>query len=225
MTRETALRLLVVDDHDLVRAGLSTILGAAGIDVVGEASSGPDAVAAAARLRPDVVLIDIEMPGGDGLTATRRILADCPDTRVLVLTMFDLDEYVFTAMRAGASGFLLKTTPPARLVEAVRACADGETPLAPSVTRRLIDSFIRRSPAPPAGQVPREFQQLTPREIDVLKAVARGLSNVEIGARLYLAEPTVKTHITHILAKLGLRDRVQAAVLAHEAGLVQADDW
>jgi DNA-binding NarL/FixJ family response regulator len=158
------------------------------------------------------------------LSATGRILADCPTTRVIVLTMFDLDEYVFQAMRAGASGFLLKTSPPAKLVEAVRACAAGETPLAPSVTRRLIDSYVRRAPLPLVGQLPPALRDLTPRELDVLRAVARGLSNVEIGAELFMAEPTVKTHITRILAKLGLRDRVQAAVLAHEMGFVQHSD-
>jgi DNA-binding NarL/FixJ family response regulator len=168
--------------------------------------------------------MDIEMPGGDGLTATRQILADCPETRILMLTTFDLDEYVFQALRAGASGFLLKTTPPARLIEAVRACAAGETPLAPSVTRRLVDSFVRRTPAPPDGQPPTELRTLTPRELEVLKTMARGLSNVEIGAELYMAEPTVKAHVTRILAKLGLRDRVQAVVLAHETGFVQHHD-
>jgi DNA-binding NarL/FixJ family response regulator len=165
--------------------------------------------------------MDIEMPGGDGLTATRTILAAGPHTRVLILTMFDLDEYVFQALRAGASGFLLKTTPPARLVDAIKACAAGETLLAPSVTQRLIETFVQRPPAPPGGALPATLRDLTPREVDVLKAVARGLSNAEIGAELYLAEPTVKTHITRILAKLGLRDRVQAVVLAYETGLVR----
>ena len=220
----TPVRVLVVDDHDLVRAGLVSILDTAGLSVVGEAANGPDAEREAGRLQPDVVLIDIEMPGGDGLSATGRILADCPTTRVIVLTMFDLDEYVFQAMRAGASGFLLKTSPPAKLVEAVRACAAGETPLAPSVTRRLIDSYVRRAPLPPAGQLPPALRDLTPRELDVLRAIARGLSNMEVGAELFMAEPTVKTHVTRILAKLGLRDRVQAAVLAHESGFVQRSD-
>jgi DNA-binding NarL/FixJ family response regulator len=216
------VRVLLVDDHDLVRGGLSAILGATrGIAVVGEASSGPAGVAAARELGPDVVLMDVEMPGGDGLTATRAILAACPGTRVLMLTMFDLDEYVFQALRAGASGFLLKTTPPARLVEAVRACAAGEMTLAPSVTQRLVHTFVQRPPLPAEDAVPTALRDLTPREIDVLRAVARGLSNAEIGAELYLAEPTVKTHVTRILAKLGLRDRVQAVVLAYETGFVR----
>jgi DNA-binding NarL/FixJ family response regulator len=217
------VHVLLVDDHDLLRAGLSAILDAAGLDVVGEAATGPEAVDAARRLHPDVVLMDIEMPGGDGLTATRQILTDCPGTRILMLTMFDLDEYVFQALRAGASGFLLKTTPPATLIEAVRACAVGETPLASSVTRRLIDNFVERAPAPTDGQPPHALRTLTPRELEVLKTLARGLSNLEIGAELYMAEPTVKAHVTRILAKLGLRDRVQAVVLAHESGFVRHD--
>jgi DNA-binding NarL/FixJ family response regulator len=217
----TDIRVLLVDDHDLVRGGLSAILdAAAGIEVVGEAASGPAAVASARELQPDVVLMDVEMPGGDGLTATRAILAADPRVRVLILTMFDLDEYVFQALRSGASGFLLKTTPPAKLVDAVNACAAGETLLAPSVTRRLVDAYIQRPPSPPGDDLPAMLRQLTPREIDVLKAIARGLSNAEIGAELFLAEPTVKTHVTRILAKLGLRDRVQAVVLAYETGLV-----
>lgn len=221
MTKQ--VRVLLVDDHDLLRAGLSAILEAVGLEVVGEAATGAQAVDAARRLRPDVVLMDIEMPGGDGLTATRQILTDCPQAHVLVLTMFDLDEYVFQALRAGASGFLLKTTPPAQLIEAVRSCAAGETPLAPSVTRRLIDSFVQRAPAPSDGQPPPALRSLTPRELQVLRTLARGLSNLEIGAELYMAEPTVKAHVTRILAKLGLRDRVQAVVLAHETGFVQHD--
>jgi DNA-binding NarL/FixJ family response regulator len=215
-----AVRVLVVDDHDLFRAGLSAILGVGGMHVVGDAKDGPTAVRAIAETRPDVVLMDIEMPGGDGLAATRQILAEHPDVRVLMLTTFDLDEYVFQALRIGASGFLLKTSPPERLLAAIRACAAGDTPLAPSVTRRLVDTFVRRSPPPHGGQVPAALGQLTPRELDVLRAIARGLSNAEIGTELYLAEPTVKAHVTHILTKLGLRDRVQAVVLAYESGLV-----
>ncbi|WP_448624549.1 response regulator [Geodermatophilus sp. URMC 64] len=215
------IRVLIADDHDLLRDGVAAILGAdPAIEVVGEASSGPSAVAAARALAPDVVLMDVEMPGGDGLRATREVLDSCPGTRVLVLTMFDLDEYVLEALRAGASGFLLKTTPSGRLAEAVRACAAGETLLAPSVTRRLVESFVRRPPPSRAGTVPAELTGLTERELDVLRAMARGLSNAEIGAELYLAETTVKTHVTRILAKLGLRDRVQAVILAYETGLV-----
>jgi DNA-binding NarL/FixJ family response regulator len=212
------VRVLLADDHDLLRAGLSAILGVAGLEVVGEAATGPQAVDAARRLRPDVVLMDIEMPGGDGLTATRQILTDCPQTRVLLLTMFDLGEYVFQALRVGASGFLLKTMPPAKL--AFRACAAGEMPLAPSVTRRLVASFVQRTPAPTDGRPPPALRSLTPRELEVLRTLARGLSNLEIGAELYMAEPTVKAHVTRILAKLGLRDRVQAVVLAHETGFI-----
>jgi DNA-binding NarL/FixJ family response regulator len=218
----TDIRVVLVDDHDLLRGGLSAILDAApGIAVVGEAAGGPAAVALAREKQPDVVLMDVEMPGGDGLTATEAILAACPHTRVVILTMFDLDEYVFHALRAGASGFLLKTTPPVKLVEAVRAAAAGETLLAPSVTQRLVQTYLQRPPAPPNGDLPAKLQNLTPREVQVLKAVARGLSNAEIGAELFLAEPTVKTHITRILAKLGLRDRVQAVVLAYETGLIR----
>ena len=216
------VRVVIADDHDLLRDGVTAILGAdPDIEVVGEASSGPSAVAATAALAPDVVLMDVEMPGGDGLTATRQILDRFPGTRVLVLTTFDLDEYVLEALRAGASGFLLKTTPAAALVSAVRACAAGETLLAPSVTRRLVETYVRQPAAPAEGAVPPGMAELTERELDVLRALARGLSNVEIGRELYLAETTVKTHVTHILAKLGLRDRVQAVILAYESGLVR----
>jgi DNA-binding NarL/FixJ family response regulator len=216
----TPVKVLVVDDHDLFRAGLSAILEVAGLQVVGEAGDGPAAVQAVAVGQPDVVLMDIEMPGGDGLTATRRILAGHPGVRVLVLTTFDIDEYVFQALRAGASGFLLKTTPPDRIVDAIRRCADGDTPFASSVTRRLVDTFVQRSRAARDGRLPGPLCELTPREQDILRAIARGLSNAEIGAELYLAEPTVKAHVTHVLAKLGVRDRVQAVVLAYETGFV-----
>ena len=215
------IRVLIADDHDLVRGGLSAILDANDVRVVAEVSNGPAAVRSARHLQPDIVLMDIEMPGGDGLTATREILVHCPKTKVLVLTMFDLDEYVFQALQAGASGFLLKTAAPARLVEAVHACVAGEILLAPSVTRRLVDTFTRNPPPTPDGRPPTPLRHLTARELDVLKGIARGLSNAEIGAELFLAEPTVKTHVTRILAKLGLRDRVQAVVLAYETGLVQ----
>jgi DNA-binding NarL/FixJ family response regulator len=216
------VRVVIADDHDLLRDGLTAILGAdPEIDVVGEASSGPSAVAAAAALVPDVVLMDIEMPGGDGLTATRRVLERCPGTRVLVLTTFDLDEYVLEALSSGASGFLLKTTPAASLVSAVRACAAGEMLLAPSVTRRLVETYVRQPSLPADGGVPPQLRDLTERELEVLRALARGLSNVELGRELYMAETTVKTHVTHILAKLGLRDRVQAVIVAYETGLVR----
>ena len=217
----SAVRVVLADDHDLLRDGVAAILGAdPGIEIVGEASSGPSAVAAARALAPDVVLMDIEMPGG-GLPATREILATCPGTRVLVLTMFDVDEYVLETLRAGASGFLLKTTPAAALVAAVRACAAGEMQLSTTVTRRLVESYVHRPVPPPEGTVPPRLAGLTERELEVLRAIARGRSNAEIGGELFMAETTVKTHVTHILAKLGLRDRVQAVVLAYEAGLVR----
>ncbi|HEY5849112.1 MAG TPA: response regulator transcription factor [Microlunatus sp.] len=216
------IRVLLVDDHDLVRDGLAAILAAdPAIEIVGEVADGPAAVRVARDLTPDIVLMDVEMPGGDGLTATRTILASCPTTRVVILTMFDLDENVFQALRIGASGFLLKTTPTAKLVDAVKACAAGETLLAPSVVDRLITTYVEHPPSAPQNDLSNgPLQVLTPRELDVLRAIARGLSNAEISTELYLAEATVKTHITRILAKLGLRDRVQAVVLAYETGLV-----
>jgi DNA-binding NarL/FixJ family response regulator len=215
------VRVLLADDHDLLRDGVAAILDAdPDFEVVGEASSGPSAVAAARALAPDVVLMDIEMPGGDGLVATREILRLCPGTRVLVLTMFDLDEYVFEALRAGASGFLLKTTASAGLTAAVRSCVAGELHLAPTVTRRLVESFLHRPVTAVPDAVPDRLRGLTGRELEVLRAMARGLSNAEIGRELFLAETTVKTHVTRILAKLGLRDRLQAVIAAYETGLV-----
>jgi DNA-binding NarL/FixJ family response regulator len=219
------VRVLVVDDHDLVRGGLISILRSdSGISVVGEAGDGPAAVRAADRLAPDVVLMDVQMPGGDGLAATRVVLAARPSTRVLVLTTFDLDEYVFEALRAGAAGFLLKTTPPAELLAAVHACVDGRTLLAPSVTRRLVETFVRRPPRAAPGTRPPQLRHLTDRELEVMSAMARGLSNAEIGRELYLGEATVKTHVTRVLGKLGLRDRVQVVVTAYETGLVTPGD-
>ncbi|MFD1506648.1 response regulator transcription factor [Georgenia yuyongxinii] len=211
------VRVLLVDDHDLLRQGLAAILGTdAGLDVVGECPDGPSAVRRARLLEPDVVLMDIEMPGGDGLTATAQILAAQPAVRVMVLTTFDLDEYVLAALRAGASGFLVKTMPPAKIVAAVKACAAGETMLGPTVLDRLVASYVQR---PDAAAFP-GLDTLTDREREVLLAMAKGLSNVEIGEALYLAETTVKTHVTRVLAKLGVRDRVQAVVIAHRSGLV-----
>jgi DNA-binding NarL/FixJ family response regulator len=213
------IRVVLADDQDLIRGGLRAILDAeADIEVVGESSDGSGAARLASSRLADVVLMDVQMPVVDGLEGTRRVIEARPDCRVLVLTMFDLDEYVFAALRAGASGFLLKTTPPAELADAVRTCHSGEMLFAPAITRRLVESYVRH---PPRGEgIPDRLQELTEREIDVLRAIARGLSNAEIAAELYLGEATVKTHVTRILFKLGLRDRVQAVVLAYETGLV-----
>jgi DNA-binding NarL/FixJ family response regulator len=214
-----SIRVLLADDERLVRAGFRMILKAeAGLEVIAEAADGLEAVKAVEELRPDVVLMDIRMPKLDGLEATRRILARPePRTRVVVLTTFDLDQYVYEALRAGASGFLLKDAPEDQLVAAIRIAADGGAMFSPAVTRRLIEEFSRRvSPEPPPG-----LAELTPREREVLRLLARGLSNQEIAAELVVSEHTAKTHVAHILSKLGLRDRIQAVVLAYESGLVQ----
>jgi DNA-binding NarL/FixJ family response regulator len=217
------IRVLVVDDQALVRGGFRMILDAQkDIEVVAEAYDGREALKKAHELRPDVVLMDIRMPELDGLEATRRLLADDGSSRVLILTTFDADEYVYEAMKAGASGFLLKDVRPEQLAEAVRVVAAGDALLAPAITRRLVEQFVRR---PPPGEAkPPELAHLTERELDVLVLVARGLSNKEIASALFLTEATVKTHLTHILTKLDLRDRVQAVVLAYESGLVQPGD-
>jgi DNA-binding NarL/FixJ family response regulator len=214
------IRVLVADDQALVRGGLVAMLDAQDdIEVVGEAADGGAAVDEALRLRPDVVLMDVRMPNVDGIEATRRLAAHPGAPRVLVLTTFDLDEYAYESLRAGAGGFLLKDAPPARLADAVRTIAAGESLLAPAVTRRLVERFVRR---PPPDTVRREtFAELTERELGVLKLVARGLANAEIAAELFVSEATVKTHITRILSKLGLRDRVQVVVMAYESGLVE----
>ena len=213
-----SIRVLIADDQSLVRAGFRLVLeNHPDIEVVGEASNGHEAVHSAGRLAPDVVLMDIRMPELDGIAATREITAR-HDARVLVLTTYDLDEYVYDALQAGASGFLLKDTPPEQLADGIRAVADGEALLAPTVTRRLIEEFTRVGRSPRAR--PAELDELTPRELEVLRMLARGLSNGEIAAELVLGETTVKTHVTHVLSKLGLRDRVQAVVLAYESGLV-----
>jgi DNA-binding NarL/FixJ family response regulator len=213
------VRVLLADDQALVRAGFRLILEAEGdIEVAGEAQDGEEAVDATRRLRPDVVLMDIQMPRRDGLEATRRLVDDPRvQARVLILTTFEQDDYVFEALRAGASGFLLKNAPPEELVHAVRVVAAGEALLAPSVTRRLIEELAQR-PAPRAPD--RRLDGLTERELDVLRLLAGGLSNAEIAGRLFLGEGTVKTHVSHLLGKLGLRDRVQAVVFAYESGLV-----
>jgi DNA-binding NarL/FixJ family response regulator len=210
-----ALRVVVADDHALVRSGLTGLLEAAGLDVVGGATDGDEAVEMALELRPDVVVMDVRMPRVDGIEATRRLRAHPDAPPVLVLTTFDLDEYVYRALRAGAGGFLLKDAPPSRLVEAVRTVAAGEALLAPVVTRRLIERYLR-APVGPGGADPAEH--LSPREREVWLLVAQGLSNAEIGARLFVSEATVKAHVTRLLAKLGARDRVQAVVAAYESG-------
>ena len=215
------MRILIADDQALVRGGFRMILEShPDIEIVGEAEDGAQAVTLARELAPDVVLMDIRMPGIDGLEATRRLLLDGPaGLHVLVLTTFDADEYVYGALKAGAAGFLLKSAPPARLVEAVRLVASGEALLAPTITRRLIESYVRR-PAP-GTRSPEEVEDLTNRELEVLKQIARGLSNAEIAKALVVSEATVKTHVNRILHKLNLRDRVQAVVLAYETGLVE----
>jgi DNA-binding NarL/FixJ family response regulator len=215
-----SVRVLLVDDQELVRAGFRMILDAEPeLEIVAEAGDGLEALEAADRHTIDVALMDIRMPNLDGIEATRRLLERSPETRVLMLTTFDLNEYVYEALRAGASGFLLKDAPPEKLVEAIRVVAAGDALLAPSITRRVIEEYVSR---PPAGNaLPAELDELTSRELEVLRLVARGLSNAEIAADLFLGETTVKTHVAHILQKLRLRDRVQAVVLAYESGLVQ----
>jgi len=215
------IRVLIADDHELMRNGLRAILDAQqDIEVVGEAEHGALAVENTIRLHPDVVIMDIRMPRLDGIEATKRLaLQGEKAPKVLVLTTFDLDEYVYQALRAGAAGFLLKDTPPRQLTEAVRTIAAGESLLAPAVTKRLIERYVS---SPTSDTARRErFAELTERELEVLQLITRGLSNAEIGARLFLSEATIKTHVTRILTKLGVRDRVQAVVLAYETGLVQ----
>jgi len=210
------IRVLLADDQALVRAGFRMILkGEPGLEVVGEAGDGSEAVRLAAQLEPNVILMDVRMPVLDGIEATRAIVDGEGGPRVLVLTTFDLDEYVYEALRAGASGFLLKDAPEEQLVAGIRIVADGGSLFAPTVTRRLIERFAGARPAPP----PPSLEELTPRELEVLRLVARGLSNAEIAAALVVSEHTVKTHVAHILRKLDLRDRVQAVVLAYESGI------
>jgi DNA-binding NarL/FixJ family response regulator len=214
------IRVLIVDDDDLMRAGLRAVLSSdRGIAVVGEAADGAEAVKAAGQLAPDVVLMDVRMPGLDGIAATRELLALSPGVRVVILTTFEEDDYVFGGLRAGASGFLLKRTRPEELIEAVHTIASGESLLSPSVTRRVIDRMARQ-PTPELG-LGRSLEELTPREREVLELIARGLSNGEIAEALTVEETTVKTHVKRILRKLGLRDRVQAVIYGYESGLVQ----
>jgi DNA-binding NarL/FixJ family response regulator len=217
------VRVLIADDQQLVRVGFRLILERQpGIEIAGEATSGAEAVALARQIRPDVVLMDIRMPGLDGIQATRLIRAEpvTADTHVIILTTFDLDEYVYDALRAGANGFLLKDLPPEQLADAVIAVGRDDTLLAPAITRRLIEHFTATSRPP---RLPEAFALLTPREIEVLRLLAAGLSNAEIGAALFVAETTVKTHVARLLTKLGLRDRVQAVVFAYQHGVVPAD--
>jgi len=215
------IRVLIVDDQSLVRAGFRMILEAEpDVEVVGEAADGQEALDAVAEVQPDVILMDVRMPNVDGLEATRRLLEGRDEgPRVLILTTFDLDEYVYEALRVGASGFLLKDTPPEQLVEAIRVVSNGDALLSPVITRRVIEEFVRRPPESVRKPAP-ELAELTARELEMLRYVARGLSNAEIAKEAYVSETTVKTHIAHILMKLHLRDRVQAVVFAYENGVV-----
>jgi DNA-binding NarL/FixJ family response regulator len=215
------IRVLIADDQSMVRAGFRLLLsGEEDIEVVAEARDGLEAVAKAARFEPTVILMDIRMPQLDGIEATRRILATNKTARILILTTFGLDEYVYEALRAGASGFVLKDDPPEQLIAAVHTVASGNALLSPEITKQVIHQFARiRRPT-----LPRELEELTAREQDILRLIATGLSNAEIGQQLYISETTVKTHVTHILQKLGLRDRVQAVVLAYQTGIVDRSE-
>jgi DNA-binding NarL/FixJ family response regulator len=218
------LGVLIADDQALMRAGFRMILEAEpDLEVIAEAANGEEAVAEADRLRPDVVLMDVRMPDMDGIEATRRLLDGNGDMKVVMLTTFDMDEYVYEAFRAGASGFLVKDVPPEQLVAGIRSVASGDSLLAPTVTRRLIQEYVQRPPGALRRQ-PAELDRLTARELEVLRMMARGLSNTEIAAESFVSETTVKTHVAHVLAKLGVRDRVQAVVFAYESGVVQPGD-
>ena len=215
-----SIRVLVADDQSMVRAGFRMLLsGEDDIEVVAEASNGLEAVEKAARFHPNVILMDIRMPELDGLEATRRVLTADNDARVLILTTFDLDEYIYEALTAGASGFVLKDDPPEQLIAAIRTVAAGDALLSPTITKGVIKQFARIARPTP----PKEFDELTSREQEVFRLIASGLSNTEIGQELYIGDTTVKTHVTHILQKLNLRDRVQAVVLAYRTGLVEMD--
>jgi DNA-binding NarL/FixJ family response regulator len=214
-----SIRVLVADDQSMVRAGFRMLLsGEADIEVVAEAGNGLEAVEKTARFRPTVVLMDIRMPELDGLEATRRILASDDPPRILILTTFDLDDYVYDALCAGASGFVLKDDPPEQLLSAIRIVAGGDALLSPAVTKHVIDQFTRT----PRRERPTQLDELTDRELEVLRLIARGFSNAEIGEQLFISDTTVKTHITHILQKLDLRDRVQAVILAYQSGLTDS---
>ncbi|HEX5936962.1 MAG TPA: response regulator transcription factor [Actinomycetota bacterium] len=216
-----SLGVLIADDQALMRTGFRMILEAEpDLEVVGEAANGIEAVTEATRLRPDVVLMDVRMPEMDGIEATRRLLDANGETKVVMLTTFDMDEYVYEALRAGASGFLVKDVPPEQLVTGIRSVASGDALLAPTITRRLIQEFVSRPPDAIRTSPP-ELSRLTEREVEVLRMMARGLSNGEIATKLFVSETTVKTHVAHVLSKLGVRDRVQAVVLAYESGVVQ----
>jgi DNA-binding NarL/FixJ family response regulator len=218
-----SLRVVVADDQAMVRAGFRSLLNEEpDLEVVGEAADGEQAVAAVRRFRPDVALMDIRMPTVDGLEATRRIVADGLATRILILTTFDLDEYVYEGLRAGASGFLLKDASPEQLIAAIHVVAEGEAVLAPTVTRRVVEAFARIPAADDALRA--ALESLTAREREVLRLLARGRSNAEIARELFVSEATAKTHVRHVLSKLDLRDRVQAVVFAYESGLVRAGD-
>jgi DNA-binding NarL/FixJ family response regulator len=216
-----SVRVLLADDQALVRSGFRMILEARPeIEVVGEAEDGFEAIETTRRLLPDVILMDVRMPNLDGVEATRRLVARGTESRILILTTFDLDEYVYEAIRAGASGFLLKDVRPQELVDAIHVVANGDALLAPSITRRLLDRFAEQAPQDQA-KLPPQLESLTERELEVLKLIAKGWSNAELAEKLFLSETTVKTHVSSVLRKLGLRDRVQAVVLAYEAGLVR----
>ncbi|MBO0729129.1 MAG: response regulator transcription factor [Acidimicrobiaceae bacterium] len=215
------ISLLIADDEAIVRTGLKMVLETEeDLRVVGEAADGVEAIAQATRLQPDVVLMDVRMPRLDGVEACRRLVAET-DTKVVVLTTFDLDEHLFAAIRAGASGFLLKASPPEDLVSAIRAAHAGNALVEPKMTKRLLEEFARRPDQAQPGRVPDRFSELTEREVDVLREMVRGRSNAEIGERLYISETTVKTHVNHILTKLDVRDRIQAVVMAYDYGLVE----
>ena len=219
------IRVLIVDDQSLVRAGFRMILEAeTDVEVVGEAADGAEALNAARELEPDVILMDVRMPNVDGLEATRQLLdGKAEGPRVLILTTFDLDEYVYEALRVGASGFLLKDTPPEQLVDAIHVVANGEALLSPVITRRVIEEFVRRPPDSVRKTSP-ALEELTARELEILRYIARGLSNAEIAKAAFVSETTVKTHVAHVLMKLRLRDRVQAVVFAYENGVVAPGD-